>query len=67
MPVLATFLGSAGSGQHPVPLPGASPQAGDVVTLSDTTDEEGKGKGKIKGKGQGGAKSKKDKGKDPES
>ena len=76
MSFLATLLGAAGAGQHPVPPPGPSPPAGDVTTpgpilqeLSDTTDDEskGKGKGKIKGKGQGGDKSKKDKSKDSES
>ena len=73
-PFLATLLGAAGAGQHPVPPPGPSPPAGDIATpgpilqeLSDTTDDETKGKGKIKGKGQGGAKSKKDKSKDSES
>ena len=75
MPLLATLLGAAGAGQHPVPPPGPSPSAGDVVTpgpilqeLSDTTDEEGKGKGKIRGKGHGkGDGKKKDQSKDSES
>ena len=74
MPFLATLLGAAGAGQHPVPPPSPSLPAGDIATpgpilqeLSDTTDDETKGKGKIKGKGQGGAKSKKDKSKDSES
>ena len=66
MPLLAT---------HPVPPPGPSPPAGDVVTpgpilqeLSDTTDEEGKGKGKIRGKGHGkGDGKRKDQSKDSES
>ena len=71
MQLLATLLGAAGAGQRPVPPPGPSPPAGDVVNpgpilqeLSDATDEEGKGKGKGHGKGDG---KKQDQSKDSES